>query len=191
MSLSRAGRAVLVAAALAGMLGSAQAGSYRVQAGDTLWQIARAHGVSVQALLDLNGGQGAVIRPGDVLNVPGGRVAQVPAQAPAQRAGQVATVRATGVGAADAVFQQGQAVYYGGRRDARTVMTAAHLTLPFGTWVRVTHARTGRSVDVLINDRGPFGVASRVIDLSDEAAAALGILSEGVAPVTLSVLSRP
>ncbi|WP_370637927.1 RlpA-like double-psi beta-barrel domain-containing protein [Deinococcus sp. 14RED07] len=55
----------------------------------------------------------------------------------------------------------------------------------------MTHARTGRSVDVLINDRGPFGVASRVIDVSSEAAAALGILSEGVAPVTLSVLSRP
>ncbi|OOV15555.1 RlpA-like double-psi beta-barrel domain-containing protein [Deinococcus sp. LM3] len=178
---------MLATTALAAALGSAQAGSYRVQAGDTLWEIARAHSVSVQALLDLNRGQGAAIRPGDVLNVPDGRAAQVPAP----RTGQVATVRATGVGAADAVFQQGQAVYYGGRRDARTVMTAAHLTLPFGTWVRVTHARTGRSVDVLINDRGPFGVASRVIDVSREAAAALGILSEGVAPVTLSVLSRP
>ncbi|MFN4252154.1 RlpA-like double-psi beta-barrel domain-containing protein [Deinococcus sp.] len=186
-SISGTFRAVLAATALAAALGSAQAGSYRVQAGDTLWEIARAHGVSVQALLDLNRGQGAAIRPGDVLNVPDGRAAQ----APAPRAGQVATVRATGVSAADAVFQQGQAVYYGGRRDARTVMTAAHLTLPFGTWVRVTHARTGRSVDVLINDRGPFGVASRVIDVSREAAAALGILSEGVAPVTLSVLSRP
>jgi rare lipoprotein A len=70
-------------------------------------------------------------------------------------------------------------------------MTAAHLSLPFGTWVRVTHARTGRSVDVMINDRGPFGVQSRVIDLSTDAARALGILSEGVAPVTLSILSRP
>lgn len=183
--MRRAG-AVLAAVALAAALGSAQAGSYRVQAGDTLWGIARAHGVSVQALLDLNGGQGGVIRPGDVLNVPGSRAAT-------QASGQVATVRATAAGTAGAgaVFQQGQAVYYGGRRDARTVMTAAHLTLPFGTWVRVTHARTGRSVDVLINDRGPFGVASRVIDVSQEAAAALGILSEGVAPVSLSVLSRP
>ncbi|MCD0170095.1 septal ring lytic transglycosylase RlpA family protein, partial [Deinococcus sp. 23YEL01] len=74
---------------------------------------------------------------------------------------------------------------------APTSRTAASGARPFGTWVRVTHARTGRSVDVLINDRGPFGVASRVIDVSREAAAALGILSEGVAPVTLSVLSRP
>lgn len=55
-------------------------------------------------------------------------------------------------------------------------MTAAHLSLPFGTWVRVTHARTGRSVDVMINDRGPFGVQTRVIDLSTDAARALGIL---------------
>ncbi|GAA0521169.1 hypothetical protein GCM10008937_30940 [Deinococcus depolymerans] len=181
------GRAALIvcAALLGAGSWSAQAGSYRVQAGDTLWEIARAHGVSVEALLDLNGRQGAVIRPGEVLSVPDGRVAA--------QARPVATIRATGTGAVGPgeVFQQGQAVYYGGRRDTRTAMTAAHLTLPFGTWVRVTHARTGRSVDVLINDRGPFGLASRVIDLSNEAAAALGILSEGVAPVTLSVLSRP
>ncbi|MFT2718906.1 RlpA-like double-psi beta-barrel domain-containing protein [Deinococcus sp. A31D244] len=177
MSLSRAGGAVLVAAALAGVLGSAQAGSYRVQSGDTLWQIARAHGVSVQALLDLNGRTDGVIRPGEVLTVPGGSAA---AQATVRAAAIPATPQAAG--------QRGQAVYYGGRRDARTVMTAAHLNLPFGTWVRVTHERTGRSVDVLINDRGPFGVPSRIIDLSREAASALGILSEGIAPVRVDVL---
>lgn len=85
----------------------------------------------------------------------------------------------------------GQAVYYGGKWNAHTRMTAAHRTLPLGTWVRVTHVRTGRSVDVLINDRGPFGNRSRVIDLSRAAAARLGILTQGVAPVTLRVLSRP
>ena len=56
---------------------------------------------------------------------------------------------------------------YGKRRtDCRPgAMTAAHRTLPFGTMVRVTNNRTGRSVVVRINDRGPF-VHGRVIDLT-------------------------
>ncbi len=66
-------------------------------------------------------------------------------------------------------------------------MTAAHRTLPFGTVVRVTDPATGRSVVVRINDRGPFR-PGRVIDLSRAAAAELGILRRGVAPVRLQVL---
>lgn len=89
------------------------------------------------------------------------------------------------------VYQRGYAVYYGGRRDAQTRMTAAHLSLPFGTWVQVTHQRTGRSVTVKINDRGPFNGGGRIIDLSTAAAQALGITREGVAPVTLRILSQP
>ncbi|ALW88837.1 septal ring lytic transglycosylase RlpA family protein [Deinococcus actinosclerus] len=168
-------RAALLAALL---LGAAQAGTYRVRAGDTLWEIARTHGVSVGALLQLNGRRDQTIRVGEVLQVPtpGGATIRAASLAPA---------------AAPQVFQQGQAVYYGGRNHPQTSMTAAHLSLPFGTWVRVTHVRTGRSVDVVINDRGPFGAQARVIDLSTEAARALGIISEGIAPVTLSVLSRP
>ena len=53
-------------------------------------------------------------------------------------------------------------------------MTAAHRTLPFGTHVTVTSVRTGRSVVVRVNDRGPF-VAGRVIDLSTGAGRALGM----------------
>ena len=83
--------------------------------------------------------------------------------------------------------QYGFAVYYPGRADATTRMTAAHRTLPKGTWVRVTHRRTGRSISVKINDRGPWDDHRRVIDLSRYAAARLGILSEGVAPVRLEV----
>ena len=86
--------------------------------------------------------------------------------------------------------QNGLAVYYPGRADAATRMTAAHRTLPKGTWVRVTHRRTGRSVIVKINDRGPWDQYARIIDLSKFAAGKLGILSEGVAPVTLEVIKR-
>lgn len=71
--------------------------------------------------------------------------------------------------AAATVFRRGSAVSYGGRPDART----------------------GRSVDVLIDDRGRFGNAARVIDVSRAAAGRLGILAEGVAPVTLAVSSSP
>ena len=61
-------------------------------------------------------------------------------------------------------------------------LTAAHKTLPFGTLVRVRHARTGKEVTVRINDRGPF-TRGRVIDLSRAAASAIGLMKTGVAPV--------
>jgi rare lipoprotein A (peptidoglycan hydrolase) len=87
------------------------------------------------------------------------------------------------------------ASYYGkefaGRRTASGEkfnpggMTAAHRTLPFGTRVRVTHSRNGRSVTVRINDRGPF-IRGRSIDLSAAAAAAIGM--GGSARVHLNVI---
>lgn len=64
-------------------------------------------------------------------------------------------------------------------------MTAAHRTLPFGTMVRVTHRKSGKSVVVRINDRGPF-IRGRVIDLTPAAARALGF--NGLAPVHLAVV---
>jgi len=66
-------------------------------------------------------------------------------------------------------------------------MTAASNTLPFGTLVRVTSTKTGKSVDVRINDRGDMP-ANHVIDLSYEAARHLDILTSGVAKVKLEVL---
>lgn len=63
-------------------------------------------------------------------------------------------------------------------------LTAAHRSLPFGTRVRVTNPRNGRSVVVTITDRGPF-VRGRVIDLTSGGARALGF--RGLAPVTLDV----
>jgi rare lipoprotein A len=68
-------------------------------------------------------------------------------------------------------------------------MTAAHRSLPFGTRVRVTHLGNGRSVDVRINDRGPF-VGGRIIDLSRGAAGVLGMRGQGVARVKVTVLGR-
>ncbi|TMK60464.1 MAG: hypothetical protein E6G54_02185 [Actinobacteria bacterium] len=62
--------------------------------------------------------------------------------------------------------------------------TAAHPWLPFGTHVRVTDLATGRSVTVVIDDRGPFA-PGRVIDLSPEAFAALSPLGHGVLHVAL------
>jgi len=68
-------------------------------------------------------------------------------------------------------------------------MTAAHKTLAFGTRVRVTNQRNGQSVDVVINDRGPY-VAGRVIDLSSAAAGAINMKGSGVVPVRMTVLGR-
>lgn len=63
-------------------------------------------------------------------------------------------------------------------------MTAAHKTLPFGTQVEVTDRRTGRSVTVRINDRGPF-IRGRIIDISKEAARRLGMVRSGVVSVCI------
>jgi len=63
-------------------------------------------------------------------------------------------------------------------RHNPSAMTAAHRTLPFGTQVRVTNSRNGRSVIVRINDCGPF-VKGRAIDLSSGAARAIGMTSTG------------
>ena len=73
-----------------------------------------------------------------------------------------------------------------GERASPQKLTAAHRTLPFGTRVRVTNKRNGRSVVVRINDRGPF-VRGRVIDLTPAGAKALGF--SGLAPVEVQRVS--
>jgi rare lipoprotein A (peptidoglycan hydrolase) len=67
--------------------------------------------------------------------------------------------------------------------------TAAHKTLPLGTRVRVTRTDNGNSVEVLINDRGPY-VAGRVIDLSRRAAQSIGMTGQGLTRVRVNVLGR-
>jgi rare lipoprotein A len=69
-------------------------------------------------------------------------------------------------------------------------LTAAHKTLPLGTVVKVTRPENGKSVEVRVNDRGPF-VAGRVIDLSRAAAKVLGLGGEGLARVRLEVKRWP
>jgi rare lipoprotein A len=103
--------------------------------------------------------------------------------------------------ASDAGAQQGLATWYGaafaGRKTASgerfdpNAMTAAHRTLPFGTWVDVVRVDNGLSVRVRINDRGPFGHAERVIDLSRAAADKLGIVRAGVAKVKVMPVAGP
>jgi len=93
-------------------------------------------------------------------------------------------------------LERGHASWYGaqfhGRRTAsgenydKYALTAAHKTLPFGTIVRVRSLTLGREVDVRINDRGPFS-PGRVIDVSQAAAEALGLMGAGVAEVSLNV----
>jgi rare lipoprotein A len=97
--------------------------------------------------------------------------------------------------------QEGVATWYGGAFAGRktasgerfdpSAMTAAHRTLPFGTWVEVRRVDTGATVRVRITDRGPFGSDERVIDLSKGAAQRIGLVKSGVARVELRVVVGP
>jgi rare lipoprotein A len=94
----------------------------------------------------------------------------------------------------NAAAQTGIASYYksgfqtaNGERFNPHGMTAAHRSLPFGTRVLVRNVKTGRSVVVRINDRGPF-VAGRVIDLALGAARVIDLHSTGVARVSLEIM---
>jgi rare lipoprotein A len=94
--------------------------------------------------------------------------------------------------------EQGVASWYGpdfhGRRTATGetydmhAMTGAHPTLPLPTWVRVTNLQNGRSVDVRLNDRGPFS-KNRIIDLSRAAAEQLDMIGSGTALVEVRSLA--
>jgi rare lipoprotein A (peptidoglycan hydrolase) len=85
-------------------------------------------------------------------------------------------------------YWQPQPVASGGRFNP-DALTAAHKTLPFGTRVRVTHGTNGRSVEVVINDRGPY-IAGRIIDLSRRAAQVIGMTDQGIARVNVAILGK-
>lgn len=103
-------------------------------------------------------------------------------------------------GAANGALEKGVASWYGdrlkghktasGERFDPTQMTAAHRTLPIGTWVEVTRPGTGLSVRVRINDRGPMSPRF-IIDLSRGAAEKLNMVRMGVAEVEVRVIPAP
>jgi rare lipoprotein A (peptidoglycan hydrolase) len=98
---------------------------------------------------------------------------------PAESTGQIESCKAS-------FYDEGQQTADGEQFDPMA-MTAAHKTLPFNTQVRVTNTANGQSVDVRINDRGPF-VAGRCIDLAKGAFLRIASESDGVADVTVEVL---
>jgi rare lipoprotein A (peptidoglycan hydrolase) len=107
-------------------------------------------------------------------------------------------IRAKVLPITDKTFRQtGRASWYGGPRQShrtasgerfdQTAMTAAHRSLPFDSWVRVTNLENHRIVVVRINDRGPY-VKGRVIDVSASAAQALGMKQRGTARVRIDTI---
>jgi rare lipoprotein A len=96
--------------------------------------------------------------------------------------------------------QHGVASWYGpgfqgrktasGKRFNQNAMTAASLTLPLGSRVLVTNLDNGKTVEVTINDRGPY-VKGRIIDMSRGAARKLGFIKSGTADVRIDVISTP
>ena len=103
-------------------------------------------------------------------------------------------------GAMAQITEVGVASFYADKFDGKTTasgetfsqkkLTAAHRTLPFGTVVRVTNLDNNISVDVTVNDRGPF-VDKRIIDLSKAAAEKLKFVAKGTASVKVEVISLP
>lgn len=98
---------------------------------------------------------------------------------------------------ADGFVEEGLASWYGRKFHGRTTsngerfdmnrISAAHKHLPLPTWVRVTNLENGRTLDVRVNDRGPFH-GERVIDLSHAAARALGYADQGIARVRVEAI---
>ncbi len=120
---------------------------------------------------------------------------------PPPRGPALETAGAASTPAPRSEVQAGYATWYGaalagkhtasGERFDPSRMTAAHRTLPFGTWVDVRRLDTGQSVRVRITDRGPFGHPERIIDLSRAAAAKIDMLRMGTARIELRVVAGP
>lgn len=141
---------------------------------------------------------GGPSRPVDVAAIPNA----VPRVEPLSRFGNPSSYVVYGrryyvMASSEGFVQRGIASWYGtkfyGRRTASGepynmyAMTAAHRTLPIPTFIRVTNLRNHRWVIVRVNDRGPFA-RNRILDLSWAAAAKLGMLGQGTAPVEIRAI---
>ena len=101
------------------------------------------------------------------------------------------------ISSAFAQVQTGKASFYAdkfegiqtasGEKYRHKKLTAAHKTLPFGTRIKVTNLANNKSVEVVVNDRGPY-VDGRVVDVSKAAAEELGFLNQGLADVSVEVV---
>lgn len=110
------------------------------------------------------------------------RAAEAPASSPA------ASGTETGLAAVYSDRLNGHRTASGKRYD-RNALTTAHKSLPFGTRVRVTNTHNRRSVELVVNDRGPTQ-PGRVLDISAAAAKKLGIHRRGMAEVTVEVIGH-
>lgn len=112
-------------------------------------------------------------------------------------AAPMAPADATSESFAPGWHQQGRISYYGKRFDSKPTasgepfdpdaMTMAHPTLPFGSIVRVKNLRNGRSVELRVNDRGPYE-KGRIADVSRAAAKKLGMFRRGVTRARIELL---
>jgi len=141
--------------------------------------------------------------PGRVIDDPMAIPDAVPQDAPRSRYGNPEQYEVFGqtyrvMDSAAGHRERGIASWYGSKFQGRRTssgepydmyaMTAAHKHLPLPTWVEVRHLNTDRSIVVKVNDRGPFA-DDRIIDLSYAAAAKLGMLERGTAPVEIRVVT--
>ncbi|KAF0280844.1 septal ring lytic transglycosylase RlpA family protein [Spiribacter aquaticus] len=141
--------------------------------------------------------------PGRVIDDPMAIPDAVPQSVPASRYGNPEQYEVFGqtyrvMDSAAGHRERGIASWYGSKFQGRRTssgepydmyaMTAAHKHLPLPTWVEVRHLDTDRSIVVKVNDRGPFA-DDRIIDLSYAAAAKLGMLERGTAPVEIRVVT--
>jgi rare lipoprotein A len=115
--------------------------------------------------------------------VPAGKVKLPPALQPENRAVQ------TGIASWYGPGFHGQATASGAIYNQYD-LTAAHQTLPLGSRVMVTNLNNGKSIEVLVNDRGPFA-KERIIDLSHAAAQSIDMIGPGTAPVRIAVIEAP
>ena len=86
-------------------------------------------------------------------------------------------------------YNAGNKLTASGKKIDRTKYSVAHRTFPFGTMLRLTNVKNGKTIDAIVNDRGPF-VRTKELDVTKEGALALGFFHSGKAKLLIEVLDR-